>query len=268
MVQSIIFFGGSCQAQSEKVLVMLAYSVAYRSWVRLSWIRVALVVWAILAWIPGISAPAEVSGATIVIDPGHGGMDTGARGAEGTLEKEVTLAIAQVIAAALEPDHRGLITRTGDYGMDTLSRTAVANQAKADLFISIHTGGSFLRQAGGIHVFYFKELSEADAAPGSPGGETQKWDTVQYRHQAESGEFAKLLAKQLDTGEFFKVKAIEGAPLTVLRGADMPAVLIEIGYLTHPLEEKKLKDKRFLSDLAERFKNAISAFLEKKAGRQ
>jgi len=216
--------------------------------------------------ISGVLFPAAVSGATLVIDPGHGGTDTGARGS-GTLEKEVTLAIAQIVAEALETEHRVLITRTGDYSLDGPSRTAVANQAKADLFISIHTGGSYVRQAGGIHLFYFKQPSSGQEAASEPSdsGDVQKWDTVQYRHQARSAEFAKALARKLDTGEFFKVKGVEGGPLLVLRGADMPAVLIEIGYLTHPIEEKKLQDKQFLSDLAGRIKNAVSAFLAEKS---
>ena len=222
----------------------------------------------ICGWIPG--AIAEKSGygpyrGIVVLDPGHGGNDTGARGPEGVLEKTVAFTLAQMIAAELGTDYRVILTRTGDYELDIPARTAFANQAKADLFISIHTGGSFLHQASGLYVFYFKELpgmSQPEAIQ-SDAGNVQIWDTLQRRHQTASVALAKQMEKHMTVGNTFKLNGVEAAPLMVLRGADMPAVLIEIGYLTNPLEEKMLREKGGLSDHAKRIAKGITDYLGK-----
>ena len=91
---------------------------------------------------------------TIVLDPGHGGYDKGAQGPDGTFEKNVTMEFARVLAAKLEKTYKVVLTRTDDYLVDSLKRTAMANHLHADLFISIHTGGSFLHHARGISFYY------------------------------------------------------------------------------------------------------------------
>jgi N-acetylmuramoyl-L-alanine amidase len=247
----------------EKTPVMLAYCGLCR----------ILCLWACIAFIstcvPGGAAAAQTRSpiyeATVVLDPGHGGLDTGAKGAEGVLEKTVALTLAQKVAAVLEADHRVLLTRTGDYGLDLPGRTAVANGAKADLFISIHTGGGFLHQAKGLYVFYFKDLptvSEPKKEP-SHAGNLKNWDFLQYRHLSASSRLAGEMARHLGAGNTFTVNGIETAPLMVLRGADMPAIVVEVGYLTYPLEGKMLQDPEVLADLAARIGAAISSFLRK-----
>jgi len=98
----------------------------------------------------------------IVIDPGHGGYDNGAQGPDGTFEKNVTLTLARIIAEELGNTYRVILTRTDDYLLDIPARTAAANHLEADLFISIHAGGSFLHQASGMSLYYFKETSFLD----------------------------------------------------------------------------------------------------------
>ncbi|MBT8358976.1 MAG: N-acetylmuramoyl-L-alanine amidase, partial [Deltaproteobacteria bacterium] len=96
---------------------------------------------------------------TVVLNPGHGGHDHGVKGPAGTLEKNVTLGLAQLIRDQLKKKYKIILTRSDDYWVDIPGRTAVANHKKADLFISIHAGGSFLHQAKGINIFYYKELA-------------------------------------------------------------------------------------------------------------
>ena len=236
--------------------------------------------WTILIWTLVLSLTAfpalarrPIPGAylgTVVIDPGHGGHDTGAKGAEGYHEKTVTLTLARLISDRLQPDYRVILTRNADYRLDIPGRTAVANQEGADLFISIHAGGSYLKEATGLSIFYFKELLEnpeaAEAEPAEDEGrnEPQPWDTVQIRHQTASIELARHFHSFFQNNGTVTVNPIEGMPLLVLRGADMPAVLIEIGNLTHPLEGKSLKDTDFLSELADRISNVIKSYLKKK----
>ena len=205
----------------------------------------------------------------VVIDPGHGGHDTGAKGPEGYHEKTVSLTLARLISDRLRPDYRVILTRNADYRLDLPGRTAVANQEGADLFISIHTGGSYLKEATGLSIFYFKELQENPEAAGVEPAENegrsepQPWDTVQIRHQTASIELAGHFHSFFQNHGTVTVNPIEGMPLLVLRGADMPAVLIEIGNLTHPLEGKSLKDADFLSELADQIKNAIDSYIKK-----
>jgi len=240
--------------------------LAYCALCRMLWISacIAFISAYVPGWVPAAQAQSPIYEATVVLDPGHGGLDAGATGPDGVLEKTITLALAQMVAAVLENEHRVVLTRTGDYGLDIPGRTAVANGANADLFISIHTGGGFLHQASGLYVFYFKDLpTVSEPEKGSTGaGSMENWDFLQYRHRTASSRLAREMENHLRAGTF-TVNGVETAPLMVLRGADMPAVLVEVGYLTHPLEEKKLQDPEVLADLAERISAAISSFLRK-----
>jgi len=206
----------------------------------------------------------------IVVDPGHGGDDTGAEGPEGALEKTICLGLSQLLAAELQPKYQVVLTRSGDYWLDIPDRVDTANKLKADVFVSLHTGGSYHHQTTGRSVFYFKELSKpppyftAEAPlPSGSGNVPELWDTLQARHRAASETLAKRIQSFLQSEGRYAAVTVEGAPLLVLRGADMPAVLLEIGYLTTPLEEKSLLDKNVLRDLAIRISQAIDEHFEK-----
>jgi N-acetylmuramoyl-L-alanine amidase len=207
---------------------------------------------------------------TIVLDPGHGGHDAGARGPGGALEKTVSLNLARKIADGLKDRFRVILTRTDDYWLDIPERTAIANTAGADLFVSLHTGASFLHQQSGISVFFFREASERApaaeimAAPPPEGGDSAVvWDTVQSGHLKSSRELARLMHRYLSHPAPSGQGSVQGAPMLVLRGADMPAVLVEPGYLTNPVEEKMLTSPEALALVAEKVGNAIIVFLKK-----
>ncbi|RZB31945.1 MAG: N-acetylmuramoyl-L-alanine amidase [Desulfobacteraceae bacterium Eth-SRB1] len=209
---------------------------------------------------------------TVVLDPGHGGHDRGAHGPDGTYEKTVALTLARMIAAELENKYRVFLTRTDDYRIDIPERTFLANHQEADLFISIHTGGSFLHQAGGMTVYYYQEISqkallhEADTDQENlkNGYHLAIWNDLQKRHKPASKVSAKLMQHHLNEKIKYIETGIEGMPLIVLSGADMPAILIEIGYITNPLEEKKMLDAKVLADLTEAVSSGIDDFLLKK----
>jgi len=215
----------------------------------------------------------QIQKKTIVIDPGHGGYDKGAKGPDGTFEKNVTMELARVLAAELEKTYKVILTRTDDYWIDILKRTAMANHLNADMFISIHTGGSFLHQASGISLSYYEKIStsalmlETESMEGSKNSNFKElWSNIQGRHQKNSKILAERILNSLkkNIGETVEYNAeIQGAPLMVLEGADTPAILIEIGYITNPKEEKSLNDINVLSDIAEKIKNGIDDFFEK-----
>jgi N-acetylmuramoyl-L-alanine amidase len=205
----------------------------------------------------------------VVLDPGHGGHDPGAVGPSGLAEKDVALVLAKKIKDALAGTYAVYLTRDGDYGLDIEKRTAVANYHRADVFISLHAGGSLHHEAQGMAVFYYgpgtgQGLSPEPVAPVGDGGQTlHSWDQIQLKHTAQSRRLADLVHDQL-VARFNPVdRGIDRAPCLVLRGADMPAVLVEIGYVTHPAEEKVLKDPGSMSTVAEAIGQGIREFFER-----
>jgi N-acetylmuramoyl-L-alanine amidase len=201
----------------------------------------------------------------IVLDPGHGGRESGARGPDGTTEKEVTLKLARLIAAELERDYEVVLTRTDDYHVDLDARTALANNLKADVFISLHTGGSFVYSTNGTIIYHYQNVAEGN--PVVQGNDTDspiEWSRVQDSYLKNSRSLARLINTRLNNLNSKSKSRIQGAPLVVLQGAGMPAILLEVGYLTNPAEEKNLRDNRFLTDLAVEISKGIEDFLVQK----
>jgi N-acetylmuramoyl-L-alanine amidase len=208
---------------------------------------------------------------TIVLDPGHGGNDTGTQSSDDIQEKAVTLNMAQMIAGKLGNVYKVVLTRTDDYLLDIPGRTAVANHQQADLFISLHAGGSFQRSVGGTSVYYYEMASDSSPADGSSGLDSLNgtdspilWDHIQEKYLTSSKKLAKIVQAQI-----FKItrdpdSKIKGAPLVVLKGADMPAILIELGYLTNPSDSKALIDPDYLALLAEAISKGIRQYLSEK----
>ncbi len=203
---------------------------------------------------------------TIVIDPGHGGRDTGAKGPEGTFEKTITLALAKMIAAELEKNYRVVLTRTGDYRLDLTERTSTANHLKADLFMSIHTGASLLHTVNGRSIFYYKSLKapvisdETETSTTSQDNTPVPWNTLWQKHKAASRKLAEILKNHLAEDPDTALK-IQEVPVLILEGAAMPAILFETGYITNPAQEKKLNNKQALYDLAQKISSGIHEFL-------
>jgi N-acetylmuramoyl-L-alanine amidase len=232
---------------------------------------------------------------TIVIDPGHGGTETGAVGPSGVLEKELTLLLAQTLAARLQGRMpvRVLLTRYEDANLPHDNRTAIANQNKADLFVSIHLNSSLGAGANGAETYFLSSratdpLAARSAAaenlaasptpsptPGAvPSGETAPrdpaeddlqlilWDLAQAHHLSESQRFAGLIQAELNQALQLKNRGVKQAPFRVLMGAAMPAVLVELGFLSNPDEEKKLQDPAYRAELAEALVRAIARYKE------
>ena len=207
---------------------------------------------------------------TVVLDPGHGGNDPGAQDSQGIQEKTVTLGLARMIADKISDDYKVVLTRTDDYRVDIPDRAAVANNLEADLFISLHAGGAFLHSVGGTSVFYYDSYSDsrtkekkASLDPLQDPDAPILWNRIQDKHLIRSKKFAGIIQSELLMITQDPDSSIRGAPLVVLKGADMPAVLIELGYLTHPNESKALVDENFLVLITDAIIKAIEKFLSK-----
>jgi N-acetylmuramoyl-L-alanine amidase len=226
---------------------------------------------------PSIPAlPGPTTGVrVIVIDPGHGGDDGGARGKKGTLEKDVTLSVARRIKAALESriGARVLLTREDDRTISQDDRAAFANNNKGDLFISLHAGGSTVVDRAGASVFYLSVADRApDAAPVSEGiampvfgGGTREidvipWQMAQASHIDDSASFGRRVEAELKSAVPMSPRPLQAASLRVLVGANMPAVAVEMGYLTNPGQEGALASGNFQAKVAQALANAIVQF--------
>lgn len=213
---------------------------------------------------------------TVAIDAGHGGDDAGAKGAAGTLEKDVTLDAARRLKGALEArlGLRVIMTRDDDRTVPVENRSAVANNNKADLFISLHANASFRSDVIGATA-YIASFSSADLAieglaperlPVFGGGlrsiEVVPWNLAQIPHRAQSEQFAQLVTESLGTRVPMAARPLEHAPLRVLESANMPAVLIEMGYLTNAGQEEALQGNELPNGVALSLLDAIIRFRE------
>lgn len=213
---------------------------------------------------------------SIVIDAGHGGDETGARGPNGTQEKDITLSVARQLKASIEArlGLRVLMTRDSDATVGLDDRAAFANNNKADLFVSIHANASVSSQPSGAEVFYlsldeYGERARRDAQPevttipgmsGDKQIELLLWDMAQARHLEDSAVLASFVEQQLRARVPMSSRAIQQAPFRVLVGANMPAVLVELGFVTNPGEEAKLTSQDHQARLTQAVYDAIVLF--------
>ena len=211
---------------------------------------------------------------TIALDPGHGGDDEGTRSASGAKEKDLTLAIARRIKGVIEArlGLRVLLTRDDDRSVPVDERTSVANNNKADLFVSLHANGSMRPSAAGASIYV--AAFDRDAAQASIGGaerlpafgggsrdiELVPWDLAQTRHLDQSSAFADLLQQALQGRVPLAARPVDRAPLRVLESANMPAVLIEVGYLTNAEQAKLLGGDPFQNAIVQALFDAIVKF--------
>ena len=212
---------------------------------------------------------------TIAIDPGHGGEDEGVKSAEGAKEKDLTLAIARRAKGVIEArlGLRVLLTRDDDRTVPLDDRTSMANNNKADLFISLHMNGSLRPATSGAAIFcaaFDKDAAQAASVGGTErlptfgGGsrdiEMVPWDLAQTRHLDRSEAFAGLVEQQFRDRVPLTTRPIDRAQLRVLESANMPAVLVELGYLTNPEQAKLLGSDGFQSTAVQAMYEAIVRF--------
>jgi N-acetylmuramoyl-L-alanine amidase len=219
---------------------------------------------------------------TIAIDAGHGGDDTGVVGAKGAKEKDLTLAVARRLKTAMESrlGVRVLLTRDDDRNVPIDERTATANHNKADLFVSLHANGSLRPRTAGTAILYasFEKGAEEAArasllterVPAFGGGtrdiELVMWDLAQTRHVDRSAAFAQILERQIRGRVPLAARPVDRAPLLVLESANMPAVLIEMGYLTNPDQERQLTGGEMQNAIVQAIVDAVLRFRESLGG--
>ena len=216
----------------------------------------------------------------VVIDPGHGGHDQGTEGVKGLLEKDLVLDIAQRVGKLIE-DRLGaevIYTRSDDTFVPLETRTAIANDRKADLFLSIHANSSSIARIAGVETYYRNMTTSKDAldvaARENATAQKSIADMEDLLHKLmigdkveESKEFAgrvqqalyAFTAKNLPN---VKDRGVKKAPFVVLAGAKSPSVLVEIGFLSNAREEALLRKPDYRQKLAEALFRGLSRYAD------
>ncbi|MBN2070850.1 MAG: N-acetylmuramoyl-L-alanine amidase [Candidatus Krumholzibacteriota bacterium] len=220
----------------------------------------------------------------IAIDPGHGGIDKGKVSPSGLNEKDINLEYSMILRDRLieELGVEVILTRTEDILIPLSRRAEIANSEGADLFISIHCNGWFHPDAGGFETFFLaparseddlRLAEEENASVKFENPELQPkeleeldfilWDMVQNEFISESSELAELIQKEMSTLVDIRNRGVKQAGLLVLRGLRMPAVLVEVAFLSNPEEEELLQDPLFKARVVEGIVKAVGRLQEK-----
>jgi N-acetylmuramoyl-L-alanine amidase len=217
--------------------------------------------------------------ARIVIDPGHGGHDTGTIGPEGLEEKNVVLDVALRLRKLIEQrmGSEVVMTRSDDTFIPLEDRTAIANQRSADLFVSIHANASRDSSARGIEVYYLSLTSDpGDLEVAARENATSQESVYQLQSLVkkialtekveESSEFARQIDHSLDmatirNGNRQPDRGLKKAPFVVLIGANMPSILAEISFLTNPHDERLLSQSDYRQQIAEGLYRGIQRYV-------
>ena len=225
--------------------------------------------------------PAKKPGKTlIVLDPGHGAQDTGALGKEGTVEKDLVLDLCLRMKDALEKENIDvLLTRNSDVLVPLRERAAFANFNNADLFISIHFNSSPLKSVRGSESYimsreatdlWSKELAEKENLS-SAGEETGDglslilWNLAQNQYIVESTSIAGELQQSLNELFGTKDRGVRQAPFAVLEGARMPAILLEVAYLSNQQEARDIQNREFSDKVINAIVAPLARFRDRNA---
>jgi N-acetylmuramoyl-L-alanine amidase len=215
---------------------------------------------------------AERTGPLVVVDPGHGGDDQGARGPGGEQEKDITLAVSRLLVQRLQAAGiAARLTRESDETLALVERTALANRLKADVFVSVHLNASPAKGARGAETYFMNaDATDAQAAQAaerenatasSNGLELILWDLAHVANLNASSQLAGTIQGQLNALHGITDRGIKQAPFVVLTGATMPAALVEIGFLSNPDEAQRLLTPDFQAEIASAVAQAITSYV-------
>jgi N-acetylmuramoyl-L-alanine amidase len=216
---------------------------------------------------------------TVVLDAGHGGEDTGAHGPRGLVEKELVLDVGRRLAARLrERELRVVMTRDDDRYVSLEERFAIANDARGDLFISIHANATRDSEVSGVETFFLAVAASDDEARRVALRENQAFagsgaipemndplqailgDLMASDHLKESNEFARLAQRGLAGDAANHSRGVKQAPFVVLQGVQMPSSLVEIGFVTNPAEAGRLRSSSGRDRIAAALAEAVLEF--------
>ena len=222
---------------------------------------------------PSLAQQLGLSVKTIVIDPGHGGKDPGAV-SQTRQEKRIVLSLSKTLRDILvKKGYNVRLTRETDVFLPLRERTQFATSQKADLFISVHTNASTSRKAAGIETYYLAlasdESARTTAMRENAGAEYNMKELealvgriLKESKSTESRRLAELIQVQLTSGKRVKNRGVKHAPFVVLIGTKVPAVLVEVGFISNPTEGKRLTTKTYQRQLAIAIAEGIEQYIK------
>ena len=222
---------------------------------------------------------------TIVLDAGHGGMDPGAIGPTGIKEKDINLEIVFYLRDLFKKDknYKTILTRFDDTFIPLAQRANIANENNADLFISVHCNANFNRAVSGFEIYFLSENASDSAAKATAILENSSldleeksseqksilenmlWSMVINEHMNESSELCSFIVSETKGRLKIPNKGIKQANFFVLRGTQMPAVLVECAYLSNYTEEAKLNTSKFQKAVADSIYEGVKKYYARKA---
>lgn len=231
-----------------------------------------------------LSAIAQAAPPLVVVDPGHGGTQEGASGPDGLIEKNLALTIAKKVKAQLERDLKAVVilTRDRDALVHLSERVNLANKKRPDLFISIHANSmpteKQRRLNQGIETYFLsasasgeeakkvaaRENAESGGQPKGASGDTLSFilaDLQRTETHVDSSRLAYSVHESLIAATGAQDRGVQQAPFYVLMGLEAPAVLIEVGFVSHPDEGHQLADAEYQSKLAQAISAGVKQFL-------
>ena len=234
--------------------------------------------------------PASAARPVVILDPGHGGIDPGTASADGVTEKEVVLAFAKTLRQKLEAkgDYQVYLTREGDTFLALRERVEFAQSKGANLFVSIHADSfpKHANEANGATVYTLSErasddeakelaakvnFSDAIAGVELPTDRDEVVaniliDLAQRETQNRSIVFARSVVGEMSAAELHR-KSLKSAGFRVLKSPDVPSVLLELGFLSNPDDEKRLTSEAWRGAMAEKVEAAIDSYFAKRVAR-
>jgi N-acetylmuramoyl-L-alanine amidase len=221
----------------------------------------------------------------LVLDAGHGGHDSGAVGPAGLQEKDLVLDVTRRVARLAEDklNVKVLLSRDGDYFVPLRDRTSFANKERADLFVSIHANAHREVASAGVETYFLSSEATDSGARQVAALENSVvqlektparssrfdavkailWDLAQSEFQLESSRLAEVVQDSMTQSLRIPNRGVKQAGFYVLGGAAMPAVLIEIGFVTNPKEEKRLKDSKYRDEIARAIYAGLAEYKKK-----
>ena len=232
--------------------------------------------------VPAPGSPPASKVKTVVLDPGHGGVEEGAKGPGGLFEKDATLALTKTVQEVLQRrGYRVVATRSSDATVGLDDRAAAANAAKADVFLSIHCNASRAATAHGTEVYYLSLdasdraaalLAESEnAAPVATPNTADKnaavrdldlilWDLAQNQHLSASARLAEIVQADFNRLLGITTRGVKQAPFRVLIGVNAPAVLVEVAFITNPDEEARIGSDEFRRQVADTLAGSVDTY--------
>lgn len=234
---------------------------SYPDLLRISLMVTILTGLGLVAWPGACLSQAPTKPMTVIVDPGHGGQETGGKASAGVFEKELTLTLARTVAQILEETGtiHPVLTRTDDYSISLDDRAGAANHRGGDLLVSLHVGDSFQPVSLGFSVYYWSPVTAAPSMSPTTD-QSLPWDQEQRLYWESSRKLATLIQQQLLESLSWSTGSVVQADLYLLRRVRMPAVLLELGSLNHPGEAGELQRPEFQKAVANALAEAINKF--------